>query len=453
MIWIILTVAGILLGSGGFATNVAGSYPPFMAGLARQAYKEHPDLIPEISQLIAQRFKGVIEVPEYINLMIQAGYSGEIAEKLYQGASQYLSGFDYVSLWRRGFIDDKQLQTRLHANGYTDESQDDLKNASLYYPNPNDLVRMAVREVFTPEIAEKYGQFEDLPEEFLKASDKAGLSRDFATKYWASHWDLPSAYQGFEMFQREIINKEELLLLLKSLDYMPYWRDKMVDLQYNVVTRVDIRRLYKTGVYDIDQVYTAYLHMGYSPKDAKDLTAFTKQEYAPEEDEKQFRETLVRNADGELIPSRAMLMDGYRRGLFTLADTMEGLKALGYSQESILLLVKLEDDRLQQEIIDIKADEITDRYRAGLIDESGYRSELTSLGVTSRYLEIVIARELAQSVKRTKLPSKSDLEHWVLKGLINTDSYIQRMTELKYSVYDAQMYLAEIIYDEENKKS
>lgn len=431
--------------------NQAMMYPPFAAGIARKTYKEHPDLIPEVAQLIAQRFKGVISVNEYQSLMMQAGYAPDIAENLYQGTQNVLSGYDYVMLWRRGFISDDVLGEKLHSAGYTADSQDDLKKATLYYPNPNDLVRMAVREVFTPEIAEQYGQFEDLPEEFLEASDKAGLSREFAKNYWASHWDLPSAMQGYEMFQRKIISKDDLTKLLKSLDYMPYWRDKLIDLQYNVVTRVDVRRLYKTGVYDKPQTITAYERMGYSPEDAKDLAEFTFKAYAPDDENAEFTEDLTRNAQGELVPSRSMIMEGYRRGIYTLADAMQGLRNLGYAEETILLLVKMEDDRLEQEIIDIKADGITDLYRSGMIDESEYRNELTALGVPSRYLEIVIKREMAQAKKRTRQPAKTDLKDWLVKGMIDPDTYILRMVDLGYSVIDANLYLQEIYIDMEAK--
>lgn len=447
MFWIILTVLGSILGAGQFAVGQAQVYPPFAAAIARRAYKEHPDLIPQVAELIAQRFKGVIPDDVYYSSMRQAGYNEVVSKQLLDGAQSLLTGYDYVNLWRRGLLDKDQISQRLGSLGYSDESKDDLINATLYYPRPDDLVRMAVREVFTPATAEKYGQFEDLPEEFLEASDKAGLSREFATNFWAAHWQLPSANQGYEMYQREIISKDDLLLLLKNLDYMPYWRTHLEQLQYNVITRVDIRRLYKTGVYTEEQVYKGYLHMGYSPDDAQDLTQFTIKEYAPVDEEKQKVSGLVYNNKGELVPSRAMVIDAYNSGVFTKEEAEAGLANIGYPTDAIKLILDSIDNALKQQIIDIEADAIADDYRNGVITLDQFRIRLTTLGVTSRYMEIVIAREIAQSKRRSKNPSKADLEAWTKKGIIPPEEYTRRMIALGYSEDDATLYLEELIYD------
>ncbi|GAI75320.1 unnamed protein product, partial [marine sediment metagenome] len=71
----------------------------------------------------------------------------------------------------------------------------------LAHPIPPvaDIITMAVREAFTPAIAAKFGQYEDLPPAYVDWVQRKGLSKDWAERYWAAHWALPSPMQGFEM--------------------------------------------------------------------------------------------------------------------------------------------------------------------------------------------------------------------------------------------------------------
>ncbi|GAH93918.1 unnamed protein product, partial [marine sediment metagenome] len=41
------------------------------------------------------------------------------------------------------------------------------------------------------------------------------------------HWSLPSPSQGFEMLHRGVIDEAELNMLLRALDIMPFWREKL----------------------------------------------------------------------------------------------------------------------------------------------------------------------------------------------------------------------------------
>ncbi|GAH43171.1 unnamed protein product, partial [marine sediment metagenome] len=156
---------------------------------------------------------------------------------------------------------------------------------TLAYPIPPvaDIITMAVREAFTPSIAAKFGQYEDYPPDLEKFAEMKGLTPEWSKRYWAAHWSLPSAGQGFDMLHRGIINTGELDMLLRALDVMPFWRAKLTGIAYRKLTRVDVRRMYKAGVLTQAEVYEAYLHHGYNPVNAKRMTDFTVQWAAPKE--------------------------------------------------------------------------------------------------------------------------------------------------------------------------
>src|SRR5262249_29762538 len=135
---------------------------------------------------------------------------------------------------------------------------------------------MSVREVFTPEIAQPFGQFEDFPERFADLAALQGVNREWARNYWAAHWGLPSPEQAFEMFHREIIGPDELNKLFRALDILPHWRDRMLQMSYRPMPRVDIRRLHAAGIVTDAELPKLYLHFGFSPTDAGKMAEFTK---------------------------------------------------------------------------------------------------------------------------------------------------------------------------------
>lgn len=149
------------------------------------------------------------------------------------------------------------------------------KELAYQIPPIADIITMAVREAFTPEIAQRFGQYEGLPSEFVAWAQKKGLSREWAERYWAAHWSLPSPQQGFEMLHRGVINRDELHLLLRALDIMPFWRERLIEISYNPLTRVDIRRMHLLGILTEPEVFQAYKDIGYNDLNAKRLTAFT----------------------------------------------------------------------------------------------------------------------------------------------------------------------------------
>ncbi|KKM66004.1 hypothetical protein LCGC14_1485610 [marine sediment metagenome] len=149
------------------------------------------------------------------------------------------------------------------------------KELALVIPPVSDIITMAVREVFSPAIAARFGQYEDFPPELEEWGRKKGLSKEWSERYWAAHWALPSTTQGFEMLHRGVIDQSDLNMLLRAQDVMPYWRDKLTQIAYRPLTRVDVRRMYREGVLDEAGVYEAYLDHGYSEDNAQRMTEFT----------------------------------------------------------------------------------------------------------------------------------------------------------------------------------
>lgn len=425
-----------LLFAPGVLQGITNSFPPFGAGMARKGYRDRPNLIPSTGELVGLRVKEEISNPAYLKLMREAGFDEDIAKSLLGNAKNYLSVFDYVTLWRRGDISEVQLTDLLRQMGFNDEGVQHAKDATLYFPTPQDLVRFSVREVYTPETVTKYGLQEDFPPDFLPEAAKAGLPESTARAYWSAHWELPSPTQVYTMLHRGILKEEDVDLYLKSADYMPYWRKKLIALSYDPYTRVDVRRMYALGILSEEQVFTAYKDLGYDDEKASNLVRFTVAE--------------TKHTD-ESTP-KANTLAAYKAGVLDRSSAITELTTAGYSLESAGVALDTVDAQLKTELIDLQADAIIDEYQRGGIDLDKVKVEFTRIGVPARMMQLTIERELAQARKRSKHATKTDADAWWSAGFIGDNKYRVLLTGMGYNKEAIDMFLAEVKVKEIDRK-
>ena len=216
----------------GFTASQAASYAigsatsatiePMIRPLVYAANARTENMKLDPSSLRDALFRGVIPRAEYESEMSALGFSKENADNFMNIGIALLNVGDVQNLYNRGTLSKDESEKRFTNMGFAPERAKELLELAGYIPTVPDFIRMAVREVFTPEIAEKFGQFQDQPKDLEKYAKMAGLRPDFAKFYWAAHWELPSYSEGVAMYHRGIINKEMLETLLRSLDVMPY---------------------------------------------------------------------------------------------------------------------------------------------------------------------------------------------------------------------------------------
>lgn len=211
-----------------------------------------------------------------LNDLYNPGY-GRLVRRRVESAykANLLSPMDYVAYAMRFPEKEIDLSFYLSELGYNEEHETMLKDLIKYYPNAPDFVRFGLREVFKPDIVAKYGYDNDFPEEIRPHMHKAGLTDEIMQWFWRAHWELPSFYNIREARWRDLITDTEVDEWLTVNDYAPYYRDVVKDIMYTPYTRVDVRRLYNTGVVTRDEVKRNYKDIGYSDPYAENLTRFT----------------------------------------------------------------------------------------------------------------------------------------------------------------------------------
>lgn len=349
-----------------------------------------PVAVASQDNLIRAAMRQIITMDKYFGDMAKHGIARDTASLLLETARPLPTLAVIQDAFLRGFISESEHDTYLRKYGFTDKDIALQKALYRIIPGVSDIIRMAVREAFTPEIAEKFGQYQDLPAAFVEWAEKQGLSREWAERYWAAHWDLPSLTMGYQMYHRRIIDENELKLLMRALDIMPFWRDKLIQLSYTPYTRVDLRRMYSMGVLTENDVYQAYLDLGYSPEKARNLTDFTVRYYAPEE------ETTL---DKYRELTRSIYTQAYKKGVITADECLRYLVQIGYKEDDARLLLAIADAELalqyaREDTIPMRTQTtnlVVDAYKRGLLLEPEARDTLASLGYTNDEIEWYIA--------------------------------------------------------------
>lgn len=420
-------MSGLSVG-GGILQSILNIYPPLAHRYQKMTNMSRPELIPALGDLVQMTYRDQVDKQSFYRFAAENGYADIWADAFYNASEQLLQAYDYVTLFRRGVINEEQRDRHLHHLQFSDLGIAHLLKATEYFPSPPDLIRFAVREVYTPDLAEKFGLFQDIPEDFLKEAEKAGLPEEMATLYWGSHWELPSAMQGFQMLHRHIIDQDTLKQLLRALDVMPYWRDQLVQLSYNPITRVDVRRMYRLGVITDDAaLQERYEAIGYKPEDAALLVEFTKKY----------------EGDEYAGISRANLVKAYTIGVIDKEQLRDLLGQLGYSDTVVDFWVNMAEYELALQLIENDTTDLVQQYLRGQKTIDQIRDELNRKDLPASYVNATVSAALSQESKKTRLPTKTDLMDWFEQQIIDEKTYHDYMSQIGYRDQDIANYLTE----------
>lgn len=439
-------------------------------------------------------YKGLMTEQAFMKNASLAGLAGERAKVVVDANRPLPTPGQIQDAFLRGELTLHEHDDLLKQYGLSGENIALIKQLYLLIPGVSDLIRMAVREAFTPEIYKRFGQDQDFPTEFANWAVKQGLSKDWALKYWVAHWELPSATMGFEMLHRDVIDDNELKLLLRALDVMPYWREKLIKISYNPLTRVDVRRMYQLGVLDEKQVKRAYLDLGYDDQKAGWLTEFTIRYYTPEDQNEQDEfKTLARgvysNAFKKHIISESeyrsflknlryyaddidllvqidtfkavtddkifdlagyrkdwvkLLLNAYDRGLFHRNEILPMLKELGYDDNEASLEVGLIDYNRELTLRNMVVEQVREQYITYIIDNVGAHTILDQFNFTSEEIGKLQQEWDIERNLRVKRPPLSDLRKFLASGLITLEQYLDELRGEGYNERYIDLYAQQL---------
>jgi len=266
------------------------------------------------------------------------------------------------------------LDQRLRKIGIHPDYWPAYKELAYQIPPVADIITMAVREAFTPAIAARFGQYEDFPPDFAKYAAMKGLDEDWAKRYWAAHWNLPSPQQGFQMLHRGVIDRSELDMLMRAQDVMPFWRDKLTQIAFRPLTRVDVRRMYKQGVLNEREVFESYLDQGYDEKNAERMAEFTV---------KQTLASLSKFTSSDIVKAFAGRM-------ISAGDARSLLQSIDIRGEDAQYIISTAEYKRQWAFTDQQIAGIRNLYKKRVYDENQTRDKLSRLNLPSDQINVLM---------------------------------------------------------------
>lgn len=304
---------------------------------------------------------------------------------------------------------------------------------SLAYPVPpvGDMITMAVREAFTPDIAARFGQYEDYPQELTRFAAMNGVSEEWAQRYWAAHWSLPSPQQGFEMFHRGIIDREELALLMRALDIMPYWRDRLIQISYNPLTRIDVKRMYQLGVLSEGEIERAYRDVGYDDTNARRLADYV------------VRDTL-RSQSGMSV---GKIITAYKNGYTTRAEANNAILDMGILQQNASAIMESADRQLVWQRTKDGIAAIRNQYKQGLYTPTEAKQHLTELRLDAVKTESLLNQwEKEAGQEHANLWTKADTLGLLKRKIVTEARARQELSALGYNDERIKALIANATY-------
>ncbi len=415
-----------------FMSQASAMGAPNLEVLNQETWALMPTRLLEVRDLVESERRGLIERTDALTQLRAWGYDPARSELWLALRNNTIPEADALSWRHRGILSDEETRANLTARGWIPRDVEALLASSLLIPPVPDLIAMAVREAFSPEIAERFGQFEDFPAPFAEAAASQGISEEWAQRYWAAHWALPSIQMGFEMVHRGVIETDDLNLLLRAQDIMPFWRDKLTAISFSPLTRVDIRRMHKVGVLSESEVNRAYHDIGYSDENAQRLTDFTLRLNAPKAAEEVSELAAL---------TRASVLGFFEDGIIDAPRARSLLLDLGVSEQAADLFIGAKEADLERADRKDQIQLILDQQGAGILQFDEAQDRLAGLGLETREQERAVTKLLRQEARLTQLPSRGELDRMLKAGVIPREEYLATLQRRGYAEKWATRFL------------
>ena len=361
-------------------------------------------------------FRGDLPRDTIVSQLRDVGWTEKMVDQFRKVAETLISTGEAIQLYWRGDYDRTTLQNTLYKQGYSRDDTASILTLTNRIPGPPDLISMAVREAFHPELIAKYHYMDNFPSEFATYMAKQGFSREWAERWWVAHWRLPSITAGFEMLHRGQISIGDLRDLLRTADIAPVWHDPLIEIAYKPYTRVDTRRMHAQGILDDADLVKAYMDQGYDIDHALNMAEFT----------------ILYNTSGERDATKADILKGYLKGLLSRQEATNALIDIGYPLHLADYYLSLEDLHDQEEIADEEIKTVETLYVNRELDKSQSYARLGAHNLTGTQIDKLFERWDIARQRKIVRPSVGNLESFYKDGIIDTPRFESELANRGY---------------------
>jgi hypothetical protein len=469
-----------------------------------------PNEIPNQGEVLQLWVSNMITSDQAKCLLQMQGIAPYWADKLKGLETEKLTPDMIVRLsWRRS-LRDYDVDTNLNRVGFNDVNDiNDFKDVMREIPPPSEVIHWVVREVFNPQKLGLAEMTNELTQElnYRQFANAAGIGtitlpdntgklvqHDLPLYYWLAHYQEISPTQGYEMLHRLRPGREEhfaafmtgdvrdqltvilpgvtatydpntdrtkivppamdsliLARLLKQNEYNPIWRSRLEAISYNVLTRVDIRRMYAKNTFgdprgidgfaaDSDgnmvpegpaeiEITERYQDQGYTREDSILLAYFTASLWVD----------TTQKLDKRWI---ADICKSYTIGAVSYDDAKQELTN-AYHGDDVTAQKYLDLCDFEMTIRDvalaIKA--IKSAFLRGEYSEQDARNQMSSTGLSNKRQDINMRQWKLEMAAAGKQASAAGMCQWYGEGSISVDEMFTRLTRQNWSAADATRFV------------
>jgi len=430
--------AGVGMGMGGFGRDIQNWF---------NTIRPVTPLTPDI--LAYGKHSGKITDDKFRTDLLSQGYAEEKHSVIYDYYKPKLSPSTLLEAEKRIEELDYDVTQALKDAGFNDKEIKILRELSWAYPSPTDFIRFAVRDVFTKDKETQEALSAEFPKDIVPYAEKAGMRKDVLMWYWMAHWELPSPTQVYEMLHRlnpDVLRvrgeaykemgldltklettKETVEFYLKQADYDKRWRQRLLAISYNPLTRVDLRRIYELGLIDDNELLARLMEVGYTKKDAKLMVEFYKT--FRQEEARTFAKTEIKYL--------------LYYGIINETEAKIMLERLGYTEEDAKTMIELWKVKLAEKDMRETQKFVRDAYALGEITREEAERLLRSAGLSEEVIAVVLDKEDKRRLKSQKLPSPTTIVKWLKIGIITKDVAYRLLRRINVAEDVIEYYIKE----------
>lgn len=396
------------------------------------------------------RSRGMITEEQYKDLMKSWGYSEVYAEGIYEALrnrptiSELIRGIFYRHATPDNINDVwESIKIYLRDYGISENYANVIVDSYRFLPSLSDVLQWMAKEAFEDDIARELGLDEEFPELFAKYAAKLGVPPEDARRYWRAHWSTIGFSQMAEAFHRyraegyvkgrhDAVEREwnkNWDIFFRQVEIPRFYREMLKKITYNVITRVDARRMYEMGFLTKEELTAIYIALGYTKKDAErmaDWVAWEVQRYE-EEDLRGLSKSTVENL--------------YKYGLINDKEYLSLMKKIGYGEETAEYSLDLLKSKIFLENFEKRVDTIKKKYLNNVITDDEARAQLRRLGVDAEWADNIIETWEAERIDRFKKLSKEDVRNAIRYKVLTLQEGYEKLQEIGYNKNDAKILL------------
>lgn len=422
----------------------------------------NPQFIPSQSELDVLYFANRISDSQWTCYTKANGNIPELFREVRDSRNVRPNTADLVQLFRRGEIKtEKELARRLRENGVTSTGHvQEFVRLQESVPQPPDIVRFMVRDVFDPNVVKEYDLDAEFEEKYTDRAKEmgyaAGISDETARFEWRSHWNVPSDTALYTMIQRLYPDRKEVELwdglkdregeaaavrrfgprpvtfteadlrtALKINDNLPVFLDRLVAIQYRPITNTDAARMHELGLIGDEELADRIRQNGYTKQNADTIAKF----YIGNKNRKLSNDTGVFTARKTIAAFKSGYIDREQADNILAEKILDpGLRAR--TLNDAVLEVKVETKQTA-----VKA--LKKRFMYGEFDGNDLARMLQQLDVEQLGIDATVNRWEAERRGRSKEPRAAMLCSWHDAGLITDADFYERLTRLGFTPDDA----------------